>query len=977
MKLYLNIDNRWESPEMDRNENELQLNYNFASLESPADYIGEFAMDFKIPRTQNNDLLFSQYFRVDSVVTQNNGYNPAIKIPYRILDDNGEIISEGSGYINNITKTDYIFALQGAMFSIFSKALNSGWNTTAANEDEEYFLMPEYLNYDGTDYTTPPTLTAALIQANWNNSKPVFSFENLKNIYNNVQPDYRKNRYVGNIINWIPTHQGAMDGIDTTNWLAHINNNPNNETKLCPIWTYQTNGNNSNFPLEDKPTEYQMAEFRSYNQQPAIYIMRLWQWYTEQFENITGYQLELDESFFNQNNNYYSRLVYTLPKVNESYALFTDQAPFYDSQTVYGNFPPYTERDSPDTIPTLNNVHTTAVFYFPQDYRGGNFTINFMPHLKCVSPYGTEIKWNWYYQCLVVKATIKNSQGVDVYEKKFGLALCEKNPFIRNSQWVKNWLQQNTDEWFEYYYTIDRSTATDYNMQYVDAPSWGTGIDLNFSALLNNGDYLVITTQFHSLTNILPFCDGWVWTLPNNEYYPAGIRYFYDVNNLPQLQTDIKVTCNNTMFNIYSGQPLTLEKLFGNEKPFEVLLKYSKYLNLIWLIDEKTKTVKVQPRQQYFYDCLSDNSTLTATGNPNIPINGILDLTPKVNYAKEIKVLPIDWSDKEIYLNFDESDADFLKTYNETYKRTYGSKVLQTPNKRTKSRKEFFDKLKVTEAADVTPYFISIGSCLTGVVRAYQADRLLLNSNDDNKKTANLHGQFVFRNYNSTWNPKMFADFRNAVIISDDSNFEITEQKRYYHGSTLATDLEETTRPVYSPVDTISNACFWFAFPRLNYSPVNYADNTTTIYDRWKNYLYEIFNINNKTIEVYINLDSTTYKRLKINPLCQIDNCVYIMMQMAGYNENTEWVKCTLKQFGSVENLTAGAVERDFTDVWLFDNSTDTAVLFDDGKKIIRYDNGGVIPSVVPNDAILVDTTVYPVIPATPIPYDQTTINIS
>jgi hypothetical protein len=354
---------------------------------------------------------------------------------------------------------------------------------------------------------------------------------------------------------------------------------------------------------------------------------------------------------------------------------------------------------------------------------------------------------------------------------------------------------------------------------YVYANQYGQGININFASNVENGDYLTITSEIYCPNEYAPYM---------YQYYEATPPAAYWNHNTTTFETEIAVTCNK--FFQRTGQPVTLERLFKNEKPFEVLLKYTKYLNMIWLIDETTKTVKVQPRQQYFYDCLSDNSPLTPTGNPNTPINGILDLTSKVNYEKDIKVLPIDWTDKEIYLNFDESNANLLKNYNESYKRTYGSKVLVTPNKRTKSRKEFFEKLQVTEAADVTPYYISIGSCYGGHPLAYKADRLLLNGKDDGKKTADLSGQFVFRNPNSGWSPELFQNFRNAVIISDDTSFEIDEEKVYYHGSTLHNDVEINDRPIYSPVYTPNNISFWFAFPRQAFAPVNYAENTKTLF---------------------------------------------------------------------------------------------------------------------------------------------------
>ena len=97
-------------------------------------------------------------------------------------------------------------------------------------------------------------------------------------------------------------------------------------------------------------------------------------------------------------------------------------------------------------------------------------------------------------------------------------------------------------------------------------------------------------------------------------------------------------------------------------------------------------------------------------------------------------------------------------------------------------------------------------------------------------------------------------------------------------------------------------------------------------------------------------------------------------MEMDGYNENTEFVKCTLKQFGSTDNLTAGAVVPAANDVWLWDDTPAAVVLWDNGAKIPTADKNTLQPPVVALYPPIIDPDTTPVLPATPIACDLPTI---
>lgn len=988
MRLFFKINNNWVEPELDRTSNELSLDFHYGNFENPADYTGEYAFDFIIPRTQNNDKLFNQYFRMDSVVNPESDYDPSVKLPYQIISDKGNVISTGTGYIQKIDKKNYRAYLSGALHTIFTKALNSGWNTTKAEEDSEYYLMNDYISYKDGQYNHPPLINALTVYLNWGNNNPTFDYhvsETTRDNSGTTGEDAKQSVLCADTICWIPTHQGAMEGINTDKWIAYQGRATSGQQQLFPMWSYYSSGISGTFPLGEDPTEYQMAEFRSYNQQPAIYVNKIWQWYRDIFPEMTGYTLELDEGWFSQNNPYLRYVLYTLPKLKRNYVLSGDDVT-EDEQNISPQCQLPTSTSS-QRVPGINNVNVTNTFTFPTGFRGGDFKVEWFPWINS----NTAILgfWNWYDQCFRVTITIKDSGGNIRWQRRYGVACCpwgigDAGAAVGPSNDVKNWMNNtsNCDEWTYMRYALDWSTSTCYYMQYVFASEVGEGFPFNFTCMCEEGDYMEVKTEIHSVNNKYPFTSSWRSASDHQSTYPNGYYYMTPT----WLQTQVHAFCVSQNFEIRSNSPVTLPRLFNAESPFSVLLKYSKMMNLVWVVDDENKKVKVYERAQHFYDCMSNWTTLPQTGSPKVPITGILDLTENVNYSKDVVMTPIDWNDKYIYMNFKETENDYLAEYNKKWKRTYGSKMLESVNKRTSTTKNMFnnsDNDTIYEAADITPYYIPIGTCYENAPMAYKADKLLLNSKEGNTKTADNHGQFVFRGPNQSWSSRMYENFRPSVgvLISDDDRIEINEQKYYYHGVKLPQDYQIVTKPNFSPlrVSSQTNISLWFAFPREAYAPINYAQNTTTIYDKWSSYLQEIYNVNNKTVELYIHLTDVMYKRLKLNPLCQIDNCVYIMMSIEGFNENSEWCKCTLKQFSSIENLISGADDRDSQydseRIWLFDNDEYTPIAFDDDVTLLIGD-GRPFQPIEPVVPVIIDPDPVPVVPVRPnpiwiIPEDQ------
>lgn len=986
MRLYLQINSEWVEPDISQGDNNINLDWQYASMDSPADYIGEFALDFLLPRNQHNNMLFDKFYRVDKLVDPTT-FDPAIKLPYVIYSNIGQVLSRGTAYIQTVDKDNYKMYLSGSLHTIFSKALNSGWDRNKATEDEDYYLFPEYIQLDSRgQYSNEVLINAPLVYHNWLHGTEKTTWDFFRQNIQNIAPDEIGYAVSNQIVDWIPTHQGSVEDFDTENWIC--NTGILGMDRVFPIGSYTENANPRWQQIGDDLREYQMAEFRSYNQQPAIYMYRLWEFYRKEFQAMTGYDLELDSGWFNMNNPYLRSLYYTLPKLKRNYVYDVAETTMDETDTSpVAWFPPVE-----DVQTSMNAVGTGCSICAPAGFQGGNICVNWYPWLNV--PYGESraFMWNWYDYCFLVTIMVHNN-GVERYRKTVIVYMIPRTTGITlaPSQLLRDWADATGYDQYYYYYTWDYNTPDQHIFQNINSEV-GKGLDIMFNTILFPDDCFYVFTNVHGINMRKPMCQSYytedaTWWEENTyaDHHRRGDPRDLWYTQPTSLQVRTNITGNGQAYEIRSNSPVTLERLTQGENPFAILLRYSKFANLIWLVDDENKKVTVVERAQHFYYCTHQNAVLPETGDESVPMLGIANITKNVDISSEMELTPIDWGDRYLYMNFEKSGCDLLDEYEEKYHRTYGSKMLITPNKRTNETKDMFcngDYDTVTEAADFAPYYLPIGQVMNGLsnpfasgillpLQAYKCDTLLMNCDKDNTEGQDVHGQFVFRNPNARWSERMWSSFRpdvSGVLISDDTYQEINEQKYYFHGTKdIGGDKITQYRPVFSPVNTVDNVAWWFAFPRTAFAPLNYAENTGTLYDAWKEWLIEMHDVNNRTIKCRVHITDSLYKRLKLNPLVQIDNAVYIVMKIEGWGEGKDFTLCTLKQFASLENLQAGAFPNipggfDLPIEWTWDDGDD--VSYDDNATLIVGD-GTRLSDPVRDYDVLIDADPMPVLPAT------------
>lgn len=281
MNLYLKVNDDWIQPDVDTSTDvSFALNYTFDTLENPTDYMSTFSYDFQLPKTEKNNKLFGLFNEIPS--SEQFPPNELIEFLYY---GGGNTVSRGECYITEINEEYYTLAMNGSLQTVFSKLLNSGWNKIKAEEDNEYYLLPEI--WKNISYS-PTTL-----KSNWEfdtNSAP-FSWASVKDYPFQLQ---RFNYIAG----FAPTQ-------------------PNDDSYVSDK-LIDVNGNETD--IQEETNAHQMSEWKVNDTSlyPYVYVLRLWQIFQEHCKTITDYDLLLDDRWYNTDYEFLRNLVYVLPTIAQS-----------------------------------------------------------------------------------------------------------------------------------------------------------------------------------------------------------------------------------------------------------------------------------------------------------------------------------------------------------------------------------------------------------------------------------------------------------------------------------------------------------------------------------------------------------------------------------------------------------------------------------------------------------------------------------
>ena len=881
----------------------IPLNKSFENLTNPTDIIVDYSKTISIPMTTINNRILGNAYRLDKTVLEKYGnenigmyLDPTKKIPFRLLYNGEEIMNGYAKFTSaNYSKSNKsynlnLFGVLGEYLQKMKDVVTSEDRLTDAQKSEEDGGLKYVLN----DHLGGTLLDANYVYNSWMNDE------------NNPNDFTDKTITDQDIIGFAPAYRGYY-GMDFNSSEIQIGLNALDSIseKFIPIsqhlmlaWknTYSMKVYSKNYDdlsdnekqivdeyvdqlgadevIGDGMKDYQMDEYRSYHQLPYIYINKLIYMFKEKSKELTGYELELDPSWFNSSNPYWTKLVYTL-----NYLEGLDNIP----RSILGS--------DTATVPiTLNN--TSVDDYFG----GGSVTFKLTPHTNVLSFYPF-VNMDFTYDNRTTKYNAYGFHSAEKLAFVYDIKMTNGDHTITNYCWSSNGSK--------YSYKPNISTLNDDNLIYT----LNTGKNLSGSKVdFVPGRYIANLKPVKDLLPLGTEDDEWDVTITVSIYSPSSTPF--------RITTSIYNTYENASNSYISGSlkgdmlgnsgviKIGLDLLYLDESPiFDIILQYTKIYNLYWDVDSSNKTISIVRKSTFFNKYSIEN------------------WDNKLDKSKDYVIEPITFESKYVNFNYDELDGNKYNAYRDKYGVEYGMKKLKTTYDFNSDDKNLFTKIKPSMVSQ--RQFIKYNALkswdLSSTIHA-ETDKLprIESVNEDDSSCINANSWY-FRCQNVSLN--------RPVYITDDSNDMRTNEKVCWYDKELLDEvingefyydfgvriIQSMPRMdiVFHP--TISPYACIFNQPKEDYTEDKYLTNATGyfIYDKfWKDYIDERYNVQNKKLTAYFNIQPWEYMNFKFNRFVTLDGQLFMVNKIFDYDLNSHAsVKCELIQVTDIKSYTTDSVE--------------------------------------------------------------------
>lgn len=860
----------------------------YENMSNPLNYYADYSKTIKLPISPRNNSIFNNFNRLDNIVT-NVTLDPKKKIPF-ILLNNQEPVMEGYLKLENANTIYTDECYEVTLFSTFGLIINElkllTFNPNAQDIDPKYIIDSPFAN--------DLTIDRNLVKQSWQQST--------HNVNGNSIIDW---------IGFLPTYQGKYTDFSS------------DKEQLLP------SGRTDERTRERD--EHYMREFRSYYQQPFIWVDKLWKVAKDKINEITDYTMILDPSWFQVGNPYYRDLIYTCPNLYNSGStttveenqVFTSKMNEVVVHQYYRN-----SNNRLDTHRTfwLNNltsgsgdIYQNGIFNANADKGATTFKADFRLTLFAYAnvPNGIWAKITDDSPFYVKFKAVNTNTNQEIFgASKTFLIYSDDND--ANSCTYDEAVDVGISERGDLPSTMNQHTPV-----YTSSDGYVWTHTLNVQLNVNENVPYKIGVEIWCLNNEKPFewvnsnpfltpTWDWLWT----DFFKEGNEKGYS------MWFDTMAASVETTENMRSGSNITLYKIFPKETTLcDVLLNYSKMFGLMWKIDEMEKTITVMTRDRFFQDY------------------HIEDWSNKIDRSKEFKFNPLTFDKRYVEFNYKEGECGRLKKYDDFYQLTYGTKKLDTDyDFNADTNKLFEDKL--------TPSVISQKRQFSKMMNTEFEDRPNFRGysymvypqehyvdNDDNGENAGMSGAFYFKNGTFTPDPQISNWDVNGdycFVISDDTAHMIKTGE--YCWNSCGENI--TLAYKFPDISTISNKygdynfSVHFAAPKEYFFDNSGIGEVKYIYDTfWRDYINERYCSQNKKLTAYVYLTIEEFQNLDFTEFVNIDNVLYHVDKVSDYNFNSnEPVKTELVQVWDLNAyLGSGSpfpyIYTDYTSYTLYDSA--------------------------------------------------------
>lgn len=898
---------------------EILYTYQVDDLTNPTVVKNSFSKTITIKGTKSNNHLFGHYWNVERMQVgggdgSNVYFNASKKMDFQLFVGT-ELYESGYVKLDEVRRInddyEYDITLYGGLGDFF-------YNLSISDDGNEMKLSDLEFDKD-IDFT----INIGTVQNAW------------KSLKENKNDKWQ-------LINFMPAYNGLPEDFDSKKMLIDTTSTNLIRSKKEDGNIFQTKEGWVIAELPDEMTEWETRDLRSYLQRPCIRMKEVIKACCNPDIN-GGYEVELDDDFFNENNPYWEDTWMSLPMI---------QTLEYDS----GEQP--IEGASLLTVPTEGN--TEGYMYQALEFDMGEFPSSTLSSLYVkttidanLSYRSTSHKWFWNkggdsyhtgwacYGSLFCQLLAFNGDTVvgasDVYNLTSPIRHNGKLWYGDNSRYSggrsytpymgKNiysvlgffesngFVAENQTTPYVFTFRINNLTTnvTDLKMCYY----WGASKDK-----LKKVDYAF--SLFDTAKESSWIDHDWARTWATS---PTNMEMTLKGHNL-------KAVMGGTIGR--TGTEVTKNLILNTEaSPCDYLLSYCKMFGLYFSKSPYENKISIQTRKS-FYDR-----------------NKITDISKDIDYSKSVTITPIAFGSKFVEFAQEQDETQYAKDYKTTKGVVYGSKVLNTGYEFDSEKKQLLDTNIIKSGVEglekskyftcynndnkVRPFFgygmkyqLYYGNDNIEVNGTNAVGSNLLGINEDS--TLKYYDVFPKLQFHDKSNEPtdgnnclvFFSGFKNLTTgranpinyyLTDDSYYQtqlnegepcwlFVSGNKDLNGKAIARKIDDM--PVFERYLTDSNGStvkksLDFGTAQELYVPKYSITEEANIYNNfWKTYLEDLYDVNTKILTVYVRLkEKVGYDLLR--QFYWFENAIWRINKITDWNIGLE--ETTKVEFVKVQDL--------------------------------------------------------------------------
>lgn len=569
---------------------DILFNYTEDDLRNPTIVKNSYTKTITLDDTPSNNKIFSEFW--DNQFRVGADFNPTKKMPF-LLYQNGDLIEEGYARLDSVSggvnARKYQITLFGGLGDFFYNLMYSD------NEGGKRRLCDMYY---GAGYPSQPdrefdfTICANTLDRAW------YFLE-----YNSSFTDDLKWK----CINFMPAYEGYPDDFDSDKVLIHFKDSDLISGVTSGSSAYTAFDTYALANMKGQHTGDEMREFRSYLQRPVIKVRKVIEACCNP-DNNGGYTVDLDSTFFNDNNPYWNDTWMTLPILRSfdeiEDATITGATSSIGTPYDVGGRDPgdeHTQFYHQTSNVSVGNLGGEKMYALTLNLKLRSNYFN-----NTVQPYndGFDLQFwypnsDWYRSCIVVQLVAYSADGRPITgSKAVNLTeLYHDNIYPDISLWSGATLPWGT----EFDNNIGRfNKTTDNNVE------WSNTISLSISNVPTSATLKLHVTKYAAMSQDVM-----------REYGPVGSDY--DRNNmiwsgtyggatyLAASGTTLTMAIDSFTVErintgtVRTGSKFTKAKLLNTDySPADFLLSFCKMYGLYFTKDRYEKKIYIRTRDTYY-----------------------------------------------------------------------------------------------------------------------------------------------------------------------------------------------------------------------------------------------------------------------------------------------------------------------------------------------------------------------------------------